>query len=134
MREKRRNGRIATTTVEDEIAHLRGLDLNGLRARWQSVFQKSSPAHLPRHLLFALIAYEVFYAVSWQFATSHLPSGSHAERIGVWQALDFSSLQRRHGAGFVEPDVLIELLRQVGLEVMARELSFGPVDDADRPL
>ena len=60
MLEKRRNGRTATkTSVEDEIAHLRGLDLNGLRARWQSVFQKSSPAHLPRHLLFAIIAYRI---------------------------------------------------------------------------
>jgi hypothetical protein len=36
MRKKRRNGRVATeTSVEDEIAHLRGLDLKGLRARWQ---------------------------------------------------------------------------------------------------
>ena len=60
MLEKRRNGRTTTkTSVEDEIAHLRGLDLNGLRARWQSVFQKSSPAHLPRHLLFAIIAYRI---------------------------------------------------------------------------
>src|ERR1700736_3175929 len=60
MLEKRRNGRTATkTSVQDEIAHLRGLDLNGLRARWQSVFQKSSPAHLPRHLLFAIIAYRI---------------------------------------------------------------------------
>jgi hypothetical protein len=60
MLEKRRNGRTATkTSVKDEIAHLRGLDLNGLRARWQSVFQKSSPAHLPRHLLFAIIAYRI---------------------------------------------------------------------------
>ena len=60
MLEKRRNGRTATkTSVAEEIAHLRGLDLNGLRARWQSVFQKSSPAHLPRHLLFAIIAYRI---------------------------------------------------------------------------
>jgi hypothetical protein len=35
MREKRSNGRIATKiSVEEEIAHLRGLDLKGLRARW----------------------------------------------------------------------------------------------------
>ena len=60
MLEKRRNGRTATkTSVGDEIAHLRSLDLNGLRARWQSVFQRSSPAHLPRHLLFAIIAYRI---------------------------------------------------------------------------
>jgi hypothetical protein len=60
MREKRRNGRVTTeTSVEDEIAHLRGLDLKGLRARWQSVFQRSAPGHLPRHPLFAIIAYRI---------------------------------------------------------------------------
>jgi hypothetical protein len=60
MREKRSNGRVATkTSVEDEIAHLRDLDLKGLRARWQSVFQRAAPVHLPRHLLFAVIAYRI---------------------------------------------------------------------------
>jgi hypothetical protein len=58
MQKKRRNGRASTeTSVEDEIAHLRGLDSRGLRARWQSVFQRPAPAHLTRHLLFAIIAY-----------------------------------------------------------------------------
>src|SRR5258707_15602234 len=60
MRKKRRNGRGPTeTSVEDEIVHLRGLDLKGLRARWQSVLQRSAPDHLPRHLLFAIIAYRI---------------------------------------------------------------------------
>src|ERR1017187_449082 len=60
MREKRRNGRVTTkTSVEDEIAHLRGLDLKGLRARWQGVLQRPAPDHLPRHLLFAIIAYRI---------------------------------------------------------------------------
>ena len=60
MQKKRRNGRTSTkTSVEDEIAHLRGLDLRGLRARWQSVFQRPAPAHLTRHLLFAVIAYRL---------------------------------------------------------------------------
>src|SRR3954453_22009242 len=45
--------------VEIEIAHLRGLDLIGLRARWQSVLQRPAPDHLPRHLLFAIIAYRI---------------------------------------------------------------------------
>jgi hypothetical protein len=60
MRKKRRNGCVATeTSVEDEIVHLRGLDLKGLRARWQSVLQRPAPGHLPRHLLFAIIAYRI---------------------------------------------------------------------------
>jgi hypothetical protein len=60
MQKKRRNGRTSTKpSLEDEIAHLRGLDLMGLRARWQSVFQRQAPAHLTRHLLFAVIAYRL---------------------------------------------------------------------------
>ena len=60
MQRKRRNGRTSTrTSVEDEIAHLRGLDLKGLRSRWQTVFQRSAPAHLTRYLLFAVIAYRI---------------------------------------------------------------------------
>jgi Protein of unknown function (DUF2924) len=60
MQKKRRNGRASTkTSVEDEIAHLRGLDLKGLRSRWQSIFQRQAPAHLTRHLLFAVIAYRI---------------------------------------------------------------------------
>jgi hypothetical protein len=60
MRNKRGNGRASTkTSVEDEIAHLRGLDLSGLRARWQSIFQRQAPIHLTRHLLFAVIAYRL---------------------------------------------------------------------------
>jgi hypothetical protein len=60
MRKKRRNGRVTTeTSVDDEIVHLRGLDLKGLRARWRSVLQRPAPDHLPRHLLFAIIAYQI---------------------------------------------------------------------------
>src|ERR1700674_315704 len=60
MQKKRRNGRASSKmSVEDEIAHLRGLDLKGLRSRWHSVFQRQAPAHLTRHLLFAVIAYRI---------------------------------------------------------------------------
>jgi hypothetical protein len=60
MQGKRRNSRASTNiSIEDEIAHLRGLDLPGLRSRWQSVFQRSAATHLMRHLLFAVIAYRL---------------------------------------------------------------------------
>src|SRR5437762_6639177 len=60
MRKKRRNGHAPNkTSVEDEMAHLRGLDLKGLRTRWQSVLQRPAPDHLPRHLLFAILAYRI---------------------------------------------------------------------------
>jgi hypothetical protein len=60
MRKERHNGLASTkTSVEDEIAHLRGLDLREIRSRWQSVFGRPAPAHLTRHLLFAVIAYRL---------------------------------------------------------------------------
>jgi hypothetical protein len=60
MQKQRRNGRTSTqTSIEDEIAHLRGLNLKGLRSRWQGVFQRPAPAHLTQHLLFAVIAYRL---------------------------------------------------------------------------
>jgi hypothetical protein len=60
MGERRRKRALSPEwSVEDEIVHLRGLDLNGLRARWHSVLQRPAPGHLPRHLLFAIIAYRI---------------------------------------------------------------------------
>ena len=46
-------------TLEDEIAQLRDLDLHGLRARWKTMLRRQSPPHLPRHLLFAVLAYRL---------------------------------------------------------------------------
>src|ERR1700686_5312277 len=60
MVQKRRSGRASTkASIGDEIAHLRGLDPKGLRSRWRSVFQRLPPDHLPRHLLFGIIAYRI---------------------------------------------------------------------------
>ena len=42
-----------------EIAHLRGLDLDGLRSRWRSTFARQAPAHLPKHLLLRILAYRL---------------------------------------------------------------------------
>jgi hypothetical protein len=39
---------------------------------------------------------------------------SHAERIGVRKTFDFGGVRRHRRASFVEPDVFVELLRQIG--------------------
>ena len=46
-------------SLEDEIAHLRYLDLKGLRVRWQGIFKGQAPSHFPRHLLFGGLAYRL---------------------------------------------------------------------------
>jgi len=43
--------------LELEIAHLRGLDLDGLRQRWRSEFGRKASAHLPTYLLMRILAY-----------------------------------------------------------------------------
>jgi hypothetical protein len=46
-------------SVETEIARLRGLDLEALRARWQTIHGKRAPPHVPKHLLFRMLAYRL---------------------------------------------------------------------------
>ena len=45
--------------MDAEIARLRGLGVQGLRARWRTSFGQSAPPHLARHLLFAMLAYRL---------------------------------------------------------------------------
>src|SRR5215468_7997491 len=58
MRETARRRRLSPkTSIGEEIAQLRDLDLKGLRVRWLNVFGKPAPEHLTRYLLFRIIAY-----------------------------------------------------------------------------
>jgi len=85
MQKQGRNGRASTqTSIEDEIAHLRGLNLKGLRSRWQGVFQKPAPAHLTQHLLFAVIAYRIQAECfgDLDHATKQMLNGSVAKEAG----------------------------------------------------
>jgi hypothetical protein len=45
--------------LDNEIARLRGLDVGELRARWYTVFRRTAPPRLPRHLLFRILAYRL---------------------------------------------------------------------------
>jgi hypothetical protein len=45
--------------LDNEIARLRGLDVEKLRARWHTAFRRRAPPHLPRHLLFHILAYRL---------------------------------------------------------------------------
>ena len=45
--------------IDVEIARLRELDVAALRARWHTLFGRRSPPHLPRHLLFRILAYRL---------------------------------------------------------------------------
>jgi Protein of unknown function (DUF2924) len=46
-------------SVEIEVARLRSLDLEALRARWHTTVGKRPAAHLPKHLLFRMLAYRL---------------------------------------------------------------------------
>jgi Protein of unknown function (DUF2924) len=46
-------------SLDTEIARLRGLDVGELRARWHTVFRRRAPPHLPRHLLFRILAFRL---------------------------------------------------------------------------
>jgi hypothetical protein len=45
--------------LDNEIARLRGLDVGELHARWHTIFRRRAPPHLPRHLLFRILAYRL---------------------------------------------------------------------------
>ena len=45
--------------LDVEVTRLHDLDISELRNRWQSVLGRTAPAHLPRHLLFRILAYRL---------------------------------------------------------------------------
>ena len=55
----RRHEPLQLRTIEDEIVHLRDLDLKGLRTHWQNEFGRAAPEHLTRYLLLGILAYRI---------------------------------------------------------------------------
>src|SRR5579864_7680868 len=56
------------------------------------------------------------------------------ERISVGHSFQLRGIYRMHRRGLIEPDVLVELVRQHRFEVVTLELRFGSVDHADGAL
>ena len=67
--------------LDKEIARLRGLDLEELQARWHTAFRRRAPPHLPRHLLFHILAYRL---QADRLGELDADSRRLLDRIGSW--------------------------------------------------
>lgn len=92
--------------INAEVAQLRDLGLDALRARWKLVFRREAPGHLPRHLLFAMLAYRLQAELMGDLGTEtrrYLArldlASSPAEAVPLTQA--FEQKQRKLAPGTV---------------------------------
>jgi len=110
-------------SLEAEIARLRDLDLDGLRASWRIHTGRRAPVHLSRGLLFRLLAYRL-----QADALGDLDAGTlrFLERVAADPAL-------RSGKSLPQPDsdrvrpgaILVREWRGVPQHVMALEEGFA---------
>lgn len=85
--------------IEKQIESLKRAGLEALRARWRAVFRKPFPAHLPRHLIIGVLAYQAQAAVSGDLTPAelrYLGADADRERSGR-----FDPDKSRHQAGTV---------------------------------
>ena len=115
-------------TLDGEIARLRDLDVGELRSRWYNVFGRRPHPHLPRHLLFRVLAYRLQAGVHFR---THA-----AQRNDVAVARLFDHLvgagKHRIGNGDAEPSTpTIGMGSSAPPEfaafVMAEQAKWGPV-------
>jgi Protein of unknown function (DUF2924) len=87
-------------SLDNEIARLRGLDVLELRARWHTLFGRRPPPHLPRHLLFRILAYRL-----------------QADRLGDLDADSRRLLDRIGSAAYEEADRLVADVKRTRTEL-----------------
>lgn len=92
--------------INAEIARLRELGLDGLRARWRMACRRDAPTHVPRHLLFAMLAYRLqvdaiggLDAGTEHFLTQVDQASSKAEAVPLTQV--FEQQRRKLAPGTV---------------------------------
>ena len=98
-------------TLDVEIARLRDLDVVELRARWHTVVGRRPPPHLPRHLLFRVLA-EALQRIAALYAIETTIWGQTAdtrrgvrrtrslplvEAMKVWLETEFDRIPPRSG-------------------------------------
>src|SRR5215813_6579795 len=86
--------------LDTEIARLRGLGVGELRARWHTAFRRRAPPHLPRHLLFRILAYRL-----------------QADRLGELDADSWRLLDRIGSGASDETDRLVTDLNRTRTEL-----------------
>lgn len=91
-------------SLEHEIARLRGLKSETLRARWRTVFGGKAAPHLPRQLLFAMIAYRLQAEVLGDLDAETLRllkkidlAPAKSEAVSLTAALDQRRRELSHG-------------------------------------
>jgi hypothetical protein len=83
--------------LDIEIARLRELGVGALRARWHTVFGRRSPPHLPRHLLFRIMAYRLLITRKLPRRQGSKPQARPRRPIGT--VLGASGMGRCSGRG-----------------------------------
>lgn len=92
--------------VNRELADLASLDLDALRRRWRRLSGRPAPEHLPRHLLFRLVAYRIqaetfgdleskSIKILQRLAQQHAKRGGGASGVPTLESLNLSSREAR---------------------------------------
>jgi hypothetical protein len=92
--------------LDNEIAHLRGLDVADLRARWHTTFGRRAPPHLSGHLLFCILAYRL---QADRFGDLDAESQRLLDRIGAGpsEGIDRLLAERRRFKTELRPGTLL---------------------------